>query len=229
MTGWPGRPPPPAAVAQHLLLGELLAGPGPRWLGRPGFGGEAEPPEGGHGANHLQEVAPADPDGLEALGEEIQLGVRNSQWRHGVSSCWGYFSLGSRASRTPSPKKVNESMVTAMAIDGNTHRCQWERRDCWFSPSIWPHEGVGGLMPTPMNESAASVKMAVGIPKVIETTIGVRALGRTWRDITRQKPAPRARAPSTNSFSLMERTWARVCRAVPHHPGTPTAREMWIR
>ena len=82
----------------------------------------------------------------------------------------GYFSLGSRASRTPSPKKVNESMVTAMAIDGNTQRCQYERRNCWFSPTIWPHEGVGGLMPTPMNESAASVKMAVGIPKVIETT-----------------------------------------------------------
>ena len=35
-----------------------------------------------------------------------------------------YFILGSRASRTPSPKNVKESMVIAMAIDGKTQRCQ---------------------------------------------------------------------------------------------------------
>ncbi len=83
-------------------------------------------------------------------------------------------------------------------------------------------------MPTPMNDSAASVKIASGMPKVIETTIGVSALGSTWRLITRQKPAPRARAPSTNSFSLMERTWARVWRAMPTQPVRPSAMKMFI-
>jgi len=41
-------------------------------------------------------------------------------------------------------------------------------------------------MPTPMKDSAASVKIVSGMPKAIETTIEVRALGRTWRGITRQ-------------------------------------------
>jgi hypothetical protein len=35
-----------------------------------------------------------------------------------------YFIFGSRASRTPSPKKVKDSIVTAIAIDGKTHRYQ---------------------------------------------------------------------------------------------------------
>ena len=77
-----------------------------------------------------------------------------------------------------------------------------------------------------MNDSAASVKIASGMPKVIETTIGVSALGSTWREITRQNPAPRARAPSTNSFSLIDSTWARVCRAMPTHPVRPRAMKM---
>ena len=102
-------------------MASFSPGPGLDGLAARGLGGEAEPAEGGHGADHLQEVAPADPDGLEALGEEIHLLVWNA---HGWCPPVSYFSLGSSASRTPSPKKVNESMVTAMAIDGNTHRCQ---------------------------------------------------------------------------------------------------------
>src|SRR6266481_2088382 len=74
-------------------------------------------------------------------------------------------------------------------------------------------------MPTPMKDSAASVKMASGMPKVIETTMGVSALGSTWRVSTRQPRAPSARAPSTNSFSLRVSTWARVCRAMPTQHG----------
>src|SRR5436190_2020183 len=112
-------------------------------------------------------------------------------------------------------------MVTAMAIDGNTQRCQYERMYCWPSPTIWPHEGVGGLIPTPMNESAASVKIASGMPNVTATTMGVSALGMMCRPSSRPKPAPRARAPSTYSFSLMTRTCARVWRAIPTHPVRP--------
>ena len=68
-------------------------------------------------------------------------------------------------------------MVTAMAIAGNTQRCQYERRNCWFSPTICPHDGVGGLMPTPMNDSAASVKIASGMPKVIDDDDGGERAG----------------------------------------------------
>jgi hypothetical protein len=35
-----------------------------------------------------------------------------------------HFSFGSRASRTPSPRNVNDSIVSPMAMDGNTQRCQ---------------------------------------------------------------------------------------------------------
>src|SRR4030095_14611232 len=97
---------------------------GPGRLACPASGGEAEPAEGGHGPDHLQEVSPAYSDGVETLGEEMQLGVRHSQWRDVRCPPVDYCSLGSSASRTPSPKNVNESMVTAMAIDGNTQRCQ---------------------------------------------------------------------------------------------------------
>jgi len=45
-------------------------------------------------------------------------------------------------------------------------------------------------MPTPMNDSAASVKIASGMPKVTATTIGVSALGRMWRESRRVNPAP---------------------------------------
>src|SRR5882724_10658522 len=85
---------------------------------------------------------------------------------------------------------------------------------CCPSPTIWPHDGVGGLIPTPMNDSAASVKIASGIPNVTATTIGVSAFGRMWRTSRRWNPAPSARAPSTNSFSLIASTCARVWRAI---------------
>ena len=70
--------PAAAAVAEGLLLGELLAG-----LELGGFAacagrGEAESAEGGHGADHLEEVAPADADGGQALGQEIELLVGNA-------------------------------------------------------------------------------------------------------------------------------------------------------
>jgi hypothetical protein len=74
---------------------------------------------------------------------------------------------------------VKDSIVSAMAMAGNTQRCQYVRRYCCPSPTIWPHDGVGGLIPTPMKERAASVKIAWGIPKVTATTIGVRELGST--------------------------------------------------
>jgi hypothetical protein len=69
--------PAAAAVAEDLLLGQLLAGSGLVRLGRVGFGGEPEPAEGGHGPDHLQEVAPANADRREALREQVQLLVRN--------------------------------------------------------------------------------------------------------------------------------------------------------
>ncbi len=79
-----------------------------------------------------------------------------------------------------------------------------------------------------MNDSAASVKIASGMPKVTATTMGVSALGRMWRPRSRWKPAPSPRAASTYSFSLMISTWARVCRAMPTQPVRPMAMKMFV-
>ena len=75
-----------------------------------------------------QEVAPPDTDGGETCCEDLQLAVADTRSTHERVSF--YFSLGSSASLTPSPKNVNESIVIAIAIDGNTQRCQYERMYC---------------------------------------------------------------------------------------------------
>ena len=65
-------------------------------------------------------------------------------------------SLGSRRSRTQSPRMFSESTVTRIAMPGRieTHQaCSMRPRP---SATITPHDGVGGGMPTPRNESAAS-------------------------------------------------------------------------
>src|SRR6202022_4942793 len=88
------------AEAEGLVLGQLLVGAGLARLGRLGGGGEAEAAERGHRPDHLQEVSATDPDGLEALGEEIHLFIRNP---HGgppvVTSAWGPARRGPRRRR----------------------------------------------------------------------------------------------------------------------------------
>src|SRR5207244_13530076 len=115
-------------------------------------------------AGRTQEVSQPHAAGGEGRGKKLHLAVGDVRSTHERVSF--YFSLGSSASLTPSPKNTNESMVTAMAIDGNTQRCQYERMYCRPSPTICPHDGMGGLMPTPMSDSAASVKIASGMPNV---------------------------------------------------------------
>ena len=45
------------------------------------------------------------------------------------------------------------------------------------SATIWPQLAWGGRMPTPTKLSAASMKIAVGMPNVNATMIGVRLFG----------------------------------------------------
>ncbi len=117
---------PPAAAADPyvLLAGELLArGELRRRRDRPGV--EAGRAQGGEPGRHFEEVAPAHAGGTEPLGQQIHLRIGDRGSLHGGLLSWdSYFILGSSASRTPSPKNVNESIVIAMAMAGNTHRCQ---------------------------------------------------------------------------------------------------------
>src|SRR5262249_39757434 len=115
--------PAAATVAKGLVLGELLPRRGPRFRGL-GLRQEAEPAQSGHGADNLQKIAAADADRRETLFEQVQLLIRNTHRFHPPVKGSAHFILGSRASRTPSPKNVNDSMVIAMAIDGKTQRYQ---------------------------------------------------------------------------------------------------------
>src|SRR5574341_1417089 len=68
-------------------------------------------------------------------------------------------SFGSRRSRTQSPRMFSERTVTRMAMPGRIeihHACSISPRP---SATMTPHDGVGGGIPTPRNESAASSTM----------------------------------------------------------------------
>src|SRR5205807_8816182 len=80
---------------------------------------------------------------------------------------------------------------------------------------ICPHVGVGGWMPTPRKLRTASRKMAFGIPNVRVTMIGPSELGSRCLRINFAGDEPDERAASTDSFSLMDKTWPRTNRARP--------------
>src|SRR3990170_4947325 len=126
--------------------------------------------------------------------------------------------LGSRASRSPSPTKLNAMTVRRIAAPGAVTRCGATKRKCRPSPIIDPHDGAGGATPRPRKESPASATMARAIPKVASTRIGESALGRMCRRRRRAGELPTARADSTNSLVLTESTCARITRAYPTHP-----------
>src|SRR5215468_1919568 len=77
-----------------------------------------------------------------------------------------HLSLGCNTSRTQSEEGEREH-------GHQTRSGQYDRRTVGSLPPSAPNEGVGGLMPTPMKDSAASVKIVSGMPKAIETTIEV--------------------------------------------------------
>ena len=56
--------------------------------------------------------------------------------------------------------------------------------------------------------------IACATSRVAATTIGLRALGNTWRRMMRHGPAPTARAAATYSRCRMASTWPRTIRAV---------------
>jgi hypothetical protein len=66
--------------------------------------------------------------------------------------------------------------------------------------------------------------MASGMPKVMETTMGVSALGRTWRVSTRAS-ARRGRGRLDELLLLERQHLGAVWRAIPTQPVSPRAME----
>ena len=66
----------------------------------------------------------------------------------------------------------------------------------------------------PRKDSAASAVISAGTLSEKVTRIGAHRLGSNCRNRTCPRPAPEARAASTNSRSRSDSTWPRTSRAV---------------
>src|SRR5262249_18407343 len=99
----------------------------------------------------------ADPDEDDAGGRQ-SLGQVAHHWR---PRC-----VGSRASRSASPTRLNDSASTTIAMPGKNTSHGAPRKKDWLSKMMLPQEGVGGRTPTPRNDSIASNITVVAMPSV---------------------------------------------------------------
>src|SRR5260370_7229100 len=92
------------------------------------------------------------------------------------------FIRGSRTSRKASPPRLNERTVAMMAMPGKT-KIHHSPETMYPAPSavIAPHSLVGGRMPRPIYESAATVRIAKPMPSVAWTMPAGHHLGSTGR------------------------------------------------
>src|SRR5436305_7183236 len=89
-----------------------------------------------------------------------------------------HLSRGSRASRRPSPRRLNDSTVRKIARPGHTAiQGALTRKRC-AELSMLPHDGAGGCWPRPRNESAASGMIAAAIESVDWTSSAGHMFGR---------------------------------------------------
>src|SRR3954468_2004092 len=155
-------------------------------------------------------------------GDVVGRGVGTGQMRRGLGPrTHRALLLGSRASRMPSPTRLNPSTASPMARPGAKDTqgatCSRSRPSATMAPQL----GVGGWAPRPTKESAASAMMAPAIPSVAAMITWLRTLGRRCRRSTRWSWAPRAFAARTYSEPLRTRTWDRTRRAMPAQPTAP--------
>src|SRR3989454_8734544 len=154
------------------------------------------------------ETDPVDRLDHPVVGKELGFEVLDLQDRRRHRFC-----LGSRASRRPSPRKLNAISVNDSAMAGTRTTCGAMRMAWNPSAAIAPQDVVGGWTPRPRKLKKASKRMACGTPKVAWTMIGPNALGRMWRDRVLFGRGPEARAAPTNSRARRGKRWPRPRRA----------------
>src|SRR5690606_25692965 len=121
--------------------------------------------------------------------------------------------LGSSTSRSPSPSRLNARTVTKMAAPGKTliHQA-WDRNPC-AAKSMPPHDGAGGWMPRPRNDSAASDRIAKANESDVCTINGPVMFGSTCRPRIERPLTPMVRATCTQGSLRTESVLARATRA----------------
>ena len=86
-------------------------------------------------------------------------------------------SLGSSASRNPSPNMFKPITSVDIAIPGNIAICGAVNKKSRPLLNMAPHSGEGGCAPSPKNDNPAADKIAVAKRKVAWTIIGDKILG----------------------------------------------------
>ena len=92
---------------------------------------------------------------------------------------------GSRASRKPSPSKLKASTVMIITKAGGhiSQGCSTRIDALVASDSIFPQEGSGCWMPSPIKLSTDSATIKLGTANVAEIITYVAVCGKTWRMI----------------------------------------------
>src|SRR5207249_12130011 len=90
--------------------------------------------------------------------------------------------------------------------------------------SIAPHDGYGGGMPKPRNDSAASARITWPRPMVARMRMVAITFGRTYRITMRRCPAPSARAASMYGLAITDSAAPRMTREAPAAPRIDRAR-----
>ena len=85
--------------------------------------------------------------------------------------------LGSKASLSPSPKKLNESTDKKINSPGKNIRCGVLRKDLQPSLASVPQLQAGGERPSPIKLKVDSDNIAIGTVKVTATMTGPSELG----------------------------------------------------
>ncbi len=92
------------------------------------------------------------------------------------------------------------------------------------SVSIWPQDGVGGLMPTPRKERAASATMLEGKARAPYVITGAASEGSSSRRAMAHLRRPLSRAAATKSRDVRASAWARTIFEMPDQPMPPRTR-----
>src|SRR5215471_14545980 len=122
--------------------------------------------------------------------------------------------LGSRMSRSASPRRLVPNTARLMAMPGKmtSHGAvrTYSAADC---DNMRPQDGYGSGTPSPRNDSAASVSIVELSWAVASTISGARVLGRMWRAAMRSSLMPTAFAASMKGSSRNASVLERITRA----------------
>src|SRR6185503_9641551 len=148
-------------------------------------------------------------DGAHEAPARVELGVEIAD----VEETHTWRNRGSSQSRSQSPKRLKASTTSRIAVPGTTDSHQ--PLAMWLRPSatICPHDGVGGAMPAPRNDSDASTMITDPMCRVSRTMNVFITLGTMWTAMILRWEQPCTRARATKSRVFTASTSPRTIRA----------------